>query len=55
MTVPSQELIGTVTAESGIQGTPSIDETQQISAAPHLSPAPLIEDETQPIRLPNRT
>jgi peptide/nickel transport system permease protein len=27
MTVPSQELIGTVTAESGIQGTAAIDET----------------------------
>lgn len=28
MTVPSQELIGTVTAESGVQGTAAIDETQ---------------------------
>jgi peptide/nickel transport system permease protein len=27
MTVPSQELIGTVTAESGIQGTAALDET----------------------------
>ena len=28
MTVPSQELIGTVTAESGIGGTASLDETR---------------------------
>ncbi|MBV9097771.1 MAG: peptide ABC transporter permease, partial [Frankiaceae bacterium] len=27
MTVPSQELIGTVTAESGVEGTAALDET----------------------------
>jgi len=35
-------------------GEPSVDETQQISAAPHLSPASILDDATQPIRLPNR-
>jgi peptide/nickel transport system permease protein len=33
MTVPSQELIGTVTAESGIEGTAKLDETQVPSRA----------------------
>ena len=33
MTVPSQELIGTVTAESGIEGTAPLDETQVPSRA----------------------
>jgi regulator of protease activity HflC (stomatin/prohibitin superfamily) len=42
--------VGTVTAP----GTSTSDETQQIGASPHLSPSALLDDETQPIRLPNR-
>jgi regulator of protease activity HflC (stomatin/prohibitin superfamily) len=34
---------------------PPSDETQQLAAAPHLSPSALLDDETQPIRLPNRS
>jgi regulator of protease activity HflC (stomatin/prohibitin superfamily) len=42
--------VGTVTAP----GTSPSDETQQIASSPHLSPSALLDDETQPIRLPNR-
>jgi regulator of protease activity HflC (stomatin/prohibitin superfamily) len=33
---------------------PSSEETQQIPASPHISASSLLDDETQPIRLPNR-
>jgi regulator of protease activity HflC (stomatin/prohibitin superfamily) len=44
--------VGTVTAPS--RTPPPSDETQQIGASPHLSPSALLDDETQPIRMPNR-
>jgi regulator of protease activity HflC (stomatin/prohibitin superfamily) len=47
--------VGTVTAPSTSTTSPPSDETQQIAAAPHLSASALLDDETQPIRLPNRS
>jgi len=47
--------VGTVTAPAKSATPPPSDETQQLAASPHLSASGLLDDETQPIRLPNRS